>query len=68
LQPLTCRAVFETGTYLVTDTIFVPAGTKIVGNLYAVIMGSGPNFADQKNPRPVIQVLPLRREKSVCGH
>ncbi|KAF7360849.1 Glucan 1,3-beta-glucosidase [Mycena sanguinolenta] len=48
--------LFETSTYLVTDTIFVPAGTQMVGVLYTVIMGSGPNFADQNSPRPVIQV------------
>ncbi|KAJ6469222.1 exo-beta-1,3-glucanase [Mycena vulgaris] len=48
--------LIETGTYLVTDTIFVPAGTQIVGVLYSVIMGSGAKFADQANPRPVVQV------------
>ncbi|KAJ7205572.1 pectate lyase superfamily protein-domain-containing protein, partial [Mycena haematopus] len=48
--------LFETGTYLVTDTIFVPSGTQMVGAIYAVIMGSGATFADQNNPRPVIQV------------
>ncbi|KAJ7053167.1 pectate lyase superfamily protein-domain-containing protein [Mycena amicta] len=48
--------VIETGTYLVTDTIFVPAGTQIVGVLYSVIMGSGAKFADQTNPHPVIKV------------
>ncbi|KAJ7708550.1 hypothetical protein B0H16DRAFT_1481276 [Mycena metata] len=48
--------LIETGTYLVKNTIFVPAGTQVAGTLYAVIMGSGPNFGDQKNPLPVIQV------------
>ncbi|KAF7311924.1 Glucan 1,3-beta-glucosidase [Mycena indigotica] len=48
--------IIETGTYLVSDTIFVPAGTQLVGVLYSVIMGTGKNFADQANPRPVIQV------------
>ncbi|KAJ6556359.1 pectate lyase superfamily protein-domain-containing protein [Mycena capillaripes] len=47
---------FEAGTYLVTDTIFVPPGTVIVGEMFATIMGTGPNFADQNNPRPVIRV------------
>ncbi|KAJ7059263.1 pectate lyase superfamily protein-domain-containing protein [Mycena amicta] len=53
---LTRPPVIETGTYLVTDTIFVPAGTQIVGVLYSVIMGSGAKFADQTNPHPVIRV------------
>ncbi|KAJ6462236.1 glycoside hydrolase family 55 protein [Mycena sanguinolenta] len=48
--------LFETATYRVTDTIFVPAGTQMVGVLYTVIMGSGANFANENNPRPVIQV------------
>ncbi|KAJ7177187.1 glycoside hydrolase family 55 protein [Mycena filopes] len=48
--------IIETGTYLVTDTVLVPAGTQLAGTMYAVIMGSGAKFADQKNPRPVIQV------------
>ncbi|KAJ7653050.1 pectate lyase superfamily protein-domain-containing protein [Mycena rosella] len=48
--------LFEAGTYLVTDTIFVPAGTIIVGEMFSVIMGSGPKFADQNSPTPVIRV------------
>ncbi|KAJ6459997.1 beta-1,3-glucanase [Mycena sanguinolenta] len=48
--------LFETGTYLVTDTIIVPAGTQMVGSMYAVIMGTGPNFSDPNSPRPVIRV------------
>ncbi|KAJ7480885.1 exo-beta-1,3-glucanase [Mycena latifolia] len=48
--------LFEAGTYLVTDTIFVPEGTMIVGDMYATIMGSGPKFADQNSPTPVIRV------------
>ncbi|KAJ7834921.1 exo-beta-1,3-glucanase [Mycena olivaceomarginata] len=48
--------LFEAGTYLVTDTIFVPAGTSIVGDMFSVIMGTGAKFADQANPRPVVRV------------
>jgi hypothetical protein len=43
------------GTYRVTDTIFVPSGTIIVGEMLSTIMGTGPNFADQNNPQPVIR-------------
>ncbi|KAF7311922.1 Glucan 1,3-beta-glucosidase [Mycena indigotica] len=39
--------IIETGTYLVSDTIFVPSGTQLVGVLYSVIIGTGRNFADQ---------------------
>ena len=47
---------FDAGTYLVTKTIFVPAGTTIVGEVFSVIMASGPNFANQATPTPVLQV------------
>ncbi|KAJ7222818.1 hypothetical protein C8J57DRAFT_1253623 [Mycena rebaudengoi] len=47
--------VIDTGTYLVTDTIFVPPGTILVGQMFSFIMGSGPKFADQNNPRPVLK-------------
>jgi hypothetical protein len=56
VDPLTCLVVFEAGTYLVTDTIFVPPNTIIVGDMYSVIMATGLKFADQNNPRPVIRV------------
>lgn len=46
----------DAGTYLVTDTIKIPAGSKIVGESYSVIMSSGSTFADINNPVPVVQV------------
>ncbi|KAJ7207671.1 pectin lyase fold/virulence factor [Mycena rebaudengoi] len=48
--------VFEAGTYLVTDTIFVPPNTIIVGQMFSVIMGAGPKFANQNSPTPVLRV------------
>ncbi|KAJ7258913.1 exo-beta-1,3-glucanase [Mycena rebaudengoi] len=52
-----CAILFiEAGTYLVTDTIFVPPGTIIVGQMFSVIMGSGPKFANQNTPTPVLRV------------
>jgi len=49
-------AFFDAGTYKVTTTIEVPAGIKIVGEAYPVIMSSGAFFNDMKKPQPVIQV------------
>ncbi|KUI56141.1 Glucan 1,3-beta-glucosidase [Cytospora mali] len=47
----------DAGYYKVTNTIFIPPNTRIVGEaLSSVIMGSGPAFSDMKNPRPVVQV------------
>jgi glucan 1,3-beta-glucosidase len=47
---------FDAGTYLVTRTLSVPPGAKLVGESYSVIMSSGSYFNDIKNPKPVVQV------------
>lgn len=46
----------DAGTYRVTNTIYVPQNSKIVGESYSVIMSSGSYFNDIKNPKPVIKV------------
>jgi glucan 1,3-beta-glucosidase len=47
---------FPHGTYIVSDTITIPPGTKIVGECWSEIMGSGPNFASISDPYVMIQV------------
>ncbi|KAF9885051.1 hypothetical protein FE257_000782 [Aspergillus nanangensis] len=47
---------FPHGTYMVSDTISVPPGTKIVGEVWSEIMGFGDKFADISNPRVMIRV------------
>ncbi|KAI1172087.1 glycoside hydrolase family 55 protein [Nemania sp. FL0916] len=44
------------GLYKVTGTLKVPAGAKIVGEGYPVIMASGSFFNDMNNPKPMLQV------------
>lgn len=44
------------GTYRVTSTITLPAGAKVVGESYSVIMSSGSFFDDIDNPKPVVQI------------
>ncbi|KAL5332849.1 pectate lyase superfamily protein-domain-containing protein [Aspergillus crustosus] len=47
---------FPAGTYMVTDTIFVPAGSRIVGDPYAsVISGVGTKFQDPAAVRPMVK-------------
>ncbi|KAK0612449.1 pectate lyase superfamily protein-domain-containing protein [Bombardia bombarda] len=47
----------DAGFYLVTDTIYIPSGARIVGEaLAAVIMASGPKFSNINTPYPVVQV------------
>ncbi|KAL3473173.1 pectate lyase superfamily protein-domain-containing protein [Aspergillus californicus] len=47
---------FPFGVYLVTDTISVPVNSRIVGQAWSQIMGSGARFADERSPRAVVQV------------
>jgi glucan 1,3-beta-glucosidase len=63
LQELLTRAAkrgsvvfFDAGTYKVTRTLFIPPGSRIVGEFLPVILSSGLYFADIKRPRPVVQV------------
>ncbi|GJJ08010.1 hypothetical protein Clacol_002217 [Clathrus columnatus] len=52
-----CKIIFfDAGTYIVTNTITIPEGTIITGEVWPVIMGSGSNFQSQTNPRPVVQI------------
>lgn len=47
----------DAGYYKVSGTIYVPAGSKIVGEaLSSVILANGPLFGDINNPAPVVQV------------
>ncbi|KAJ5593902.1 CAZyme family GH55 [Penicillium hispanicum] len=47
---------FDQGTYKVTNTLYVPAGSRIVGEAYPVIMASGSVFSSISKPIPVVQV------------
>jgi hypothetical protein len=47
---------FDAGSYVVTSTVRVPAGSRIVGEAYPVILSSGAFFADMDAPKPVVQV------------
>ncbi|KAL2165640.1 hypothetical protein VTG60DRAFT_4073 [Thermothelomyces hinnuleus] len=44
------------GVYIVTDTVLIPPGVKVVGQAWSQIMGSGSSFADADEPRPVVKV------------
>ncbi|KAJ6608599.1 glycoside hydrolase family 55 protein [Mycena sp. CBHHK59/15] len=52
-----CKIIFfDAGTYIVTSTITIPAGARIVGEAWSVISGVGPAFQDQNNPQVVVEV------------
>ncbi|KAJ2993621.1 hypothetical protein NUW58_g1786 [Xylaria curta] len=47
---------FDAGTYIVTSTLFIPAGSKIVGEAYPVIMSRGAFFNTINTPQPVVRI------------
>ncbi|KAJ7349193.1 exo-beta-1,3-glucanase [Mycena albidolilacea] len=47
---------FDAGTYIVTSTITIPAGARVVGEAWSVISGAGPAFQDQNKPQVVVRV------------
>lgn len=44
------------GQYLVTSTLKIPAGAKIVGEAYPVILASGSHFSNINSPQAVVQI------------
>ncbi|KAJ7157275.1 exo-beta-1,3-glucanase [Mycena filopes] len=52
-----CKIIFfDAGTYVVTSTLQIPAGTQIVGEAWSVIAGKGAAFQNSNSPQPVVQV------------
>lgn len=51
------KALFiDSGTYVLTSTVIIPAGARIVGEAYPIFLAAGSFFNDQTNPQPFIQV------------
>ncbi|KAB8237024.1 glycoside hydrolase family 55 protein [Aspergillus alliaceus] len=53
-----CKVIyFPAGTYIVTDTIFVPSGTRIIGDAFAsTISAVGSNFQDSASARVMVRM------------
>ena len=52
-----CKIIFfDAGTYIITSTITIPAGTQVVGEAWSVIAGKGAAFEDANAPTPVVRV------------
>ncbi|KAH6609302.1 glycoside hydrolase family 55 [Trichoderma cornu-damae] len=49
-------AYFPFGKYRVDSTLFVPKGSRIVGEAWATITGNGNFFKDENSPQPVVSV------------
>ncbi|AEO55693.1 glycoside hydrolase family 55 protein [Thermothelomyces thermophilus ATCC 42464] len=46
----------DAGMYVVTRTVRIPPGSRIVGEAFPVILSSGDFFASASAPKPVVQV------------
>lgn len=46
----------DSGVYVLTSTISIPAGSRITGEAYPILLAAGPFFSDQNSPQPFIQV------------
>ncbi|KAG9121204.1 hypothetical protein FRC07_002937 [Ceratobasidium sp. 392] len=52
-----CKIIyFDAGTYYVTDTIKIPQGSIVVGEVWSTVIGGGKKFSNQKKPRAVVEV------------
>lgn len=49
-------AFFSYDAYVVSDTINIPVGSRIVGQVWPMIIGVGAKFQDEQQPRPVVRV------------
>jgi len=53
----TDKVIFiDAGSYILTDTITIPPGAKIVGECWAQLVAMGSKFNDANNPRPLLRV------------
>lgn len=44
------------GVYKITDTVQIPVGSRIIGQVWSQIMATGPKFEIESNPRVAVQV------------
>ncbi|KAB5585857.1 glycoside hydrolase family 55 protein [Coniochaeta sp. 2T2.1] len=52
-----CKVLFfPHGTYLVTDTLFFPPGSRVYGETWSAISARGEAFTDSAKPRPMVRV------------
>ena len=52
-----CKIIyFPAGVYPISSTIFVPAGSKLVGEAWSTLSATGNYFSDQHSPKPMLKV------------
>ncbi|OTB04165.1 glycoside hydrolase family 55 protein [Hypoxylon sp. CI-4A] len=56
-QYAACKMLFfPHGTYLVSDTLVFPPGSRVVGEAWSAISATGSKFSDSSAPAPMIRV------------
>ena len=46
----------DAGSYILTDTVVVPAGVKMVGETWSQFVAFGPAFSDENSPKVMVRV------------
>ena len=49
-------SIFPFGVYILTDTLLIPPGSRLVGEAFTQLAAKGTNFADAGSPRAMIKV------------
>ena len=44
------------GVYVIKDTVTIPVGSRVIGQAWPQLMGTGAKFEDISKPRPIIRV------------
>jgi glucan 1,3-beta-glucosidase len=47
---------FPQGIYRTDETIHVPPGSRLVGEVFSVITGAGTHFSNSANPQPIVRL------------
>lgn len=52
-----CKIIyFPAGTYIISSTVTVPAGSRLVGEGWSVLAASGSAFSSSSNPTPMLKI------------
>ncbi|KAG2176475.1 hypothetical protein INT43_005715 [Umbelopsis isabellina] len=52
-----CKIIyFPAGTYIISSTVTVPAGSRLVGEGWSVLMAKGSAFSSMSNPTPMLKI------------
>jgi glucan 1,3-beta-glucosidase len=49
-------AYFPFGVYILTNTLLIPTGSRLVGEAFTQLAAKGSNFANANSPRPMVKI------------